>query len=89
MVISGDANGIKEKACLQSNWKNGEAHTVHTDFYLEFTIWEDKGDHIIASGKYSGKLYGLNLFGGLIGKSCGDYAILNGEFNGLKIEVIP
>jgi hypothetical protein len=87
-VVSGDANGIPEKACFQSNWKDGKANTAHTDFFLEFTKWDDKGDHIVASAKYSGKLYGLNLFSSLIGKSCSDYMIENGEFQDLHIEVV-
>ena len=57
-----------------------------TDFYFEITGFEDKGDHIILSAKYSGKLYGLNLFKGLIGASCKDVVIKNGVINNLKVE---
>lgn len=85
-VISGDEQGVKENACFQSNWKNGQANTTHTDFYFECTKWEDKGDHLILSAKYSGTLYGLNLFKGLSGTSCKDLQIKDGEIKNLKIE---
>jgi hypothetical protein len=86
LVISGSEDGIPDNSCLVSNWKNGEANTQKTDFYFEITRFEDKGDHIILSAKYSGKLYGLNLFKGLTGASCKDITIKNGEINNLKID---
>ena len=86
LVLSGSKDGIAENACLVSNWKNGAANTQKTDFYFEITKFEDKGDHIILSAKYSGKIFGLNLFKGLIGASCQDVVIKDGVINNLKVE---
>lgn len=86
LVLSGSKDGIHENACLISNWKDGAANTEKTDFYFEIKKFEDKGDHIILSAKYSGKLFGLNLFKGLIGSSCKDVVIKDGTINNLKVE---
>ncbi len=86
IVISGSSDGFPDNSCLVSNWKNGVANTQKTDFYFEITRFEDKTDYIILSAKYSGKLYGLNLFKGLAGDSCKDITIKNGEINNLKID---
>ena len=86
MVISGSQDGIKENACIVSNWKNGQANTQKTDFYFEVTRFEEKGDHILLSAKYSGKLRGLNFLVGLTGATCKDITIQNGEINNLKIQ---
>jgi len=86
LVLSGSKDGIPENACLISNWKDGAANTQKTDFHFEITKFEDKGDHIMLSAKYSGKLFGLNLFKGLIGASCQDVMIKDGVINNLKVE---
>lgn len=86
LVLSGSKDGIPENACLISNWKDGAANTQKTDFHFEITKFEDKGDHIILSAKYSGKLFGLNLFKDLIGASCQDVMIKDGVINNLKVE---
>lgn len=85
LLISGSKDGIPEYACLVSNWKNGQANTQKTQFYFEITRFEDKGDHILFSAKYSGQLFGLNLFKGLIGASCRDITLKNGEIKDLII----
>ena len=86
LVLSGSKDGIPENACLISNWKDGAANTQKTDFNFEITKFEDKGDHIMLSAKYSGKLFGLNLFKGLIGASCQDVMIKDGVIDNLKVE---
>jgi len=87
--ISGSESGDKNKPCLYSNWLNGQANTKKTSFYLEITQWEDKGDYIIISGKYSGKLYGFNPFKGLVGSLCKDeLQVSEGEFKNLKVKKI-
>ncbi len=84
-VLSGSSDGIPENACMVSNWKNGAANTEKTDFYFEITKFDDKGDHIILSARYSGKIFGLNLFSTLIEAPCKDVVIKNGEIKDLKV----
>lgn len=86
LVLSGSKDGISENACLISNWKDGAANTQKTDFYFEITKFEDLGDHVMLSAKYSGKLFGLNMFKGLIGSSCQDVVIKDGVIHNLKVE---
>lgn len=85
VVLSGSSDGIAENSCLVSNWKDGKANTQKTDFYFEITKFEEKKDFIIVSAKYSGKIYGLNLFKGLVGAQCKDVEIKDGEIVDLKI----
>jgi hypothetical protein len=86
IALTGAVSGIADKSCIVSNWEKGQANTKHTPFDLEFTKWEDKGSYILASLKYSGKLYALNLFSGLIGKRCEDLMISGGVVTDLKLE---
>lgn len=86
LVVSGSKDGIPANACLISNWKDGVANTQKTDFYFEITKFEDKGDHIILSAKYAGKLFGLNLFKSIIGASCQDVVVKEGVIHNLKVE---
>jgi hypothetical protein len=85
IMFSGSADGIKENTCMVSNWKNGQANTQKMAFHFEITQWEDKGNHIILSAKYSGKLYGLNMLKGLIGEMCKNIEVASGEIKSLRI----
>ena len=85
VLLSGSADGVASNSCLVSNWKNGKANTEKTDFYFEITKFEEKGDHVLVSAKYSGKLFGLNMIKGLIGSSCKDVDIQEGAIKDLKV----
>jgi hypothetical protein len=86
--ISGSEEGKPEKDCLTSNWKDGQANTIHTPFNLQITKAEKLNNHYIVSGIYEGKLYGFNLFEKMIGKMCGDIALFNGKFENIEVEII-
>jgi hypothetical protein len=84
-VFSGKQNGNGNE-CMLSNWVKGEANTKRAPFHFEFTKWEDKGSYILISAKYHGKLNALNLLSGLIGKTCDDLIVVDGQITDLKLE---
>lgn len=86
IAISGSEDGNPANSCIASNWEGGNANTKHSDFYFEFTKWEDKGSYILCSGIYHGKLYGFNPMKGLTGTLCKDVTITEGSFEDLKVE---
>jgi hypothetical protein len=82
-ALMGSPNGDKNNSCIQSNWKNGQANTVHTPFTFYITKWEDMGDHAILSGTFSGTLYGFNM----LGIKCPDVTISDGIIKDVKVEI--
>jgi hypothetical protein len=85
-LLSGSEDGVPNHSCLISNIVNSKASSKSGDLSFEITKYEDKGSYIILSAKYGGKIYGLNLLEGLVGKMCHDVVVKNGEIVDLRVD---
>jgi hypothetical protein len=83
VAVLGSSDGDKNKTCIQSNWERGRANTKNTHFHFEISKWEEKGNFVLVSGKFSGELQGLNF----LGIKCPNIKITNGKFSDLMVEI--